>query len=483
MPDKKPTLSIGIVGAGLGGLAAGISLARAGAAVTVLEATQELGEIGAGIQMFGNVSRFLIRTGVDAIIGDNLVQCDELRTWGQGMDSGNNLLGKIDVRKVVRDQGFPWWVVRRDHLHMGLAEGAKRYGVEIVTGFRVGKVEEHGRGEGVSLHSEKGVHRKFDLVVAADGIKSSMRRSVFPDLKPRATSNVAAYRCVVPYEEVFAKIPEARSRIGNTMDVWVGPGGYILLYPLTGGKELNVVTAFEQTRPVTELEDVDVREFRDHYKGWDPFILKVLDLVKETKRWPLLVMPPVKSWSNEDKNIVFMGDSIHGMQNHMAQGAATAMEDGIFLGRVISEVMRGTINLETAIHLYEKKRIPRAFHKQQSAFVNGKLYAVKGDEKIARDKGMDPELKAWDQSVMKPADLPPTYRSWAMFASPAMVPSILYYDAEGDADFAVDEWLMSQGDVDEVTLVSKGLREKWFSAIWDNGVERWRTAKQRKIKL
>lgn len=311
MPSKPTSLSVGIIGAGLGGLTASIALARAGAHVTVLEAAPSLGEIGAGIQMFGNVSRFLIRTGVDRIIGDNLVQCDEVRTWGQDMGRDGlpryPLIGKIDVRKVVRDQGFPWWVVRRDHLHMGLAEGARRDGVEIVTDFRVGRVEEHGQESGVTVHSERGVKRKFDLVVGADGIKSYTRRALFPELKPRATSNIAAYRAVVKYEEVFARIPEARSKIGNTMDIWVGPGGYILLYPLTGGTELNVVTAFEQSRPVTELEEVDVQEFRDHYKGWDPFILKVLDLVPDTKRWPLLVLPPVKSWSNEDKNIVLMG--------------------------------------------------------------------------------------------------------------------------------------------------------------------------------
>ena len=166
-----------------------------------------------------------------------------------------------------------------------------------------------------------------------------------------------------------------------------------------------------------------------------------------------------------------------------AQGAATAMEDGIFLGRIVSEVIRGTITLETAIHLYEKKRIPRAFHKQQSAFVNGQLYAVKGDEKSARDRNTEPEIKAWDSSVTKPAELPPTYRTWQMFASPTAVASILNYDAESDADFAVDEWLMNQGDVDETTLVSKGLREKWWSAIHDNGVGRWEDVRKGKAKL
>lgn len=50
----RNNVHIGIVGAGIGGLAAAIAIARAGATVTLLEATTELGEIGAGIQVFSS---------------------------------------------------------------------------------------------------------------------------------------------------------------------------------------------------------------------------------------------------------------------------------------------------------------------------------------------------------------------------------------------------------------------------------------------
>lgn len=151
-----------------------------------------------------------------------------------------------------------------------------------------------------------------------------------------------------------------------------------------------------------------------------------------------------------------------------AQGAATSMEDGIFLGRVMSEVIRGSISLETAIHLYEKKRIPRAFHKQQSAFVQGQLLSLKATEQKARDHSTAPEVEAWEQCPAHPAEMSSLHRSWLMFSSTHSVPSILYYDAEGDADFAVDEWLMYQGDKDPKTQVSDGLRAKWRQAIWSS---------------
>lgn len=155
------------------------------------------------------------------------------------------------------------------------------------------------------------------------------------------------------------------------------------------------------------------------------------------------------------------------------------MEDGIFLGRIVSEVLRGTIDLPTGIHLYEKKRIPRAFHKAQSAFVQGQLYSVGDPHTETRNKSISPEVKAWERRPGQTEDLPPTYRTPQLFSNPWSVPSIMYYDAEGDADFAVDEWLMNRGDIDSKTLVSHGLRSKWWNHIWDNGMERWSKMKSK----
>ena len=102
------------------------------------------------------------------------------------------------------------------------------------------------------------------------------------------------------------------------MDAWIGPNGYILLYPLSGGRELNVVTLFTVDYVVTKPEDIDIDEFRNLYKNWNPLIQKILSLVDYTQKWPLLVLPPMKTWSNEHKNVVLLGDAAHCMQNHMA---------------------------------------------------------------------------------------------------------------------------------------------------------------------
>jgi salicylate hydroxylase len=89
----------------MGGLACAIACARQGARVTLLEAARELGEIGAGIQMFSNVSRLLIRWDVDKIIGDDLIALDDINAW----DYTDELIGRFDPKIGKKYSGFPHW--------------------------------------------------------------------------------------------------------------------------------------------------------------------------------------------------------------------------------------------------------------------------------------------------------------------------------------------------------------------------------------
>ncbi|OAL37583.1 hypothetical protein AYO20_03090 [Fonsecaea nubica] len=465
------SLHAGVIGAGMGGLTAAIALRRGGVEVTILEAATELGEIGAGIQIFPNVSRYLIRWGVDEIIGENLVQVDEVRTWGVN----GKVVTRVDPKRVHKFTGFPHLIARRDHLHAGLTESARRHGVEIIVGARVQKLEYTEKSATVT--TTNGDSYTFDIVVGCDGIKSTIRQHLFPEVKPRAPSKVAAYRGVLTYEEIKSKAPEAASILTNTMDMWTGPNGYIMTYPLSGGKELNVVTSFCKDYYVEKMEEVDIDEFRGYYKDYSPAIQSIIELVNYTQRWPLLVMPPMDRWSNEARNVVLLGDAAHCMQNHMGQGAATAMEDGVFLGRVLSEVVRGTLTVPEAVTIYEQKRIPRAWTKQQVSLVSGELNMCSdAQELLKRDASSLPEARGLEDGVVRrpfPA-LPPEYRSWQMFDSPDSVPGIFYYDAEGDADNAACEFLQARdreaGKVDELTMVSDALRKKWWTAVDFNGI-------------
>lgn len=377
MSRQQGRVHVGLCGGGIGGLTAAIALARGGSQVTVLEAAAELGEIGAGIQMTPNVARLLIRYGVSDIIGDDLVQCDRINMRGPD----GSIVGFSDFKSIIKNFGFPWWVVRRDQLLAGLAEGCRRHGVTLVTAARVEKIESDDSTTGVGtwgpkvkVKTEKGDTFEFDFLIGSDGLRSTIRSKLFPDVKPAALTMNAAYRAVIPYEEVFAKIPEARGLLGNNIDVWMAPGSYLISYPMTAGRDFNMVLS-HHTRDghvVVDAEDAKIDELRDSFAGYEPIVRKIVALINESKRWPLLQTGPMHSWTNPAKNIVLMGDAAHSMVNHMAQGAATSMEDGAFLGKVIAEVGRGILTLPEAVGIYEKTRMARAWTKQQASFTNGK---------------------------------------------------------------------------------------------------------------
>ncbi len=384
---------------------------------------------------------------------------------------------RVDPKRVHRITGFPHLIARRDHLHAGLTESARRHGVDIIIGARVEELQCSEKSATVT--TAQGMAYTFDLIVGCDGIKSTIRQHLFPEVKPRAPSKVGAYRGVLTYEEIKAKAPEAASILTNTMDMWTGPNGYIMTYPLSGGKELNVVTSFCKDYYVEKMEEVDIDEFRGYYKDYSPAIQSIIKLVNYTQRWPLLVMPPMGRWSNEYRNSVLLGDAAHCMQNHVGQGAATAIEDGVFLGRALSEVVRGSISIAEAVSIYEQKRIPRTWTKQQVSLVSGELNMCSDSSDLEkRNLSSQPEVVQGlknGQAKRSFPPLPPEYRSWQMFDSPESVPGIFYYDAEGDADNAVCEFLQARdqknGDVDDLTMVSKALRKKWWSSLDFNGVD------------
>lgn len=77
----------------------------------------------------------------------------------------------------------------------------------------------------------------------------------------------------------------------------------------------------------------------------------------------------------------------------MAQGAATAMEDGAFLGRVLREVVSSRLTLPEAISIYEKSRMPKAHFKQRISSLNGYIWHLpEGQAARNRDKAMEVEL-------------------------------------------------------------------------------------------
>jgi salicylate hydroxylase len=179
------------------------------------------------------------------------------------------------------------------------------------------------------------------------------------------------------------------------------------------------------------------------------------------------------SWSNKNKTVVMVGDAVHAMQNHMAQGAGTAIEDGAFLGQAISEVVRGVITVPEAVALFEQRRMPKAWIKQQLSFHSGSMYSLTSPEdRQGRNRAGRYEVARWEHNPARHESMSHVeYRSWIVSRCAETVKSLWYYDAEADADNAVLEYLMNKGHVDDFTQMSDNLSRKWRSIASGNGVD------------
>lgn len=336
-----------IVGAGLGGVAFAALMAQAGFEVDIYEQAQALGEIGAGIQMSPNACRVLDSLGLMERLRACAAHPTEYRF--RLFDTGE-VLQKIPLGQAYRERhGVPYMTVHRADLHRILTErlaeldpGAMHL-AERVTGF-----DEDERG--VRLAFASGTQVAGDLLVGADGVRSLIRDRILGPTAIEFTGD-QAWRLMVPAE----RLPEhARP---STVDIWVGPGRHVVVYPLRGGRLVNFVGLVEDER-WTESSWTAARPREDakaDFEGWHGEVQAIIDAADRDAcyRWALNLRKPVGNWRTD--RAVLLGDAAHATLPYMAQGAAMAIEDAAVLCRSLQR----DVPLPTALEDYQQARLPR----------------------------------------------------------------------------------------------------------------------------
>ncbi|KAF2402274.1 FAD/NAD(P)-binding domain-containing protein [Trichodelitschia bisporula] len=380
-------LRIAISGAGLAGLAAGIALARRGHTVTIFEATPALSEVGAGIQIPPNSARLLARWGVEALFQDQCVLPAGIafRRWESG-----DVIGWTDLGEQFKERyGAGYWVIHRAHFHAAMYERAVEFGVEVRTAARV--VEYDLEGTGVRL--ESGEVCGADVVVAADGIKSTARGAILgPEDKPPVLVGFAAYRATVSTDKMRADPDTAWLLDNPSINCWIGDGRHVMSYTIAGGSSFNMVLSHpESTDPSTWRQETALSDMRSHFVGWDPRLTKLISMVTHTLKWPLLTLPaPLPRW--RANHTIIIGDAAHAMLPYMSQGAAMGIEDGAALAVVLNS-LTSKDDIPAALARFEDERRARTAQMMQASFINGRIWHfADGPEQRARDEGMRPEV-------------------------------------------------------------------------------------------
>lgn len=337
-------MRIAIIGAGITGLALAAALDRAGISCTVFERANELGEVGAGIQLAPNAVRLLHRLGLEKDLEAVGVPSAgiELRHWEHGGRIGHIPLGLECEHRF----GAPYYLVSRPDLHAALLRRVPLDAVRLsmsCSGFE-------SSSDGVRLFFSDGTVESADLVVGADGIASTIRSNLAQD-EPRF-SGQTVYRGLAEVRHTPHLGVEPRSWI------WAGPGRHFVCYPVAAGRLINFVATIPTERWDAESwsEPGSLEDVLGAFNGWDSTVHRVIEAAGAVTRWALHVRDADFTWSRE--RVTLAGDAAHPMLPFLAQGATQGIEDAFALAACLKQSTKDTI--PAALERYEAARRPRA---------------------------------------------------------------------------------------------------------------------------
>ncbi|MFE5120922.1 FAD-dependent monooxygenase [Streptomyces sp. NPDC056669] len=350
-------MSVLIAGAGIGGLAAALSLHAAGVGTAVVESAREIRPLGVGINLLPHAVRELIELG----LGDELAAI--------GVATAENVYADRFGRQVFTEprgmaQGYRWpqYSVHRGELQrLLLAAVRERLGADAVrTGTRV--VGFGDAGEEAGPRERGGVCvRLLDratgtveesaarALIGADGLHSAVRAALHPQDGPLLWSGIRMWRGTTRAEPFLS---------GRSMVIVRDGDAELVAYPIGGGR-VNWVCQVRVSEPGPLTGEAawnrvgrlaDVLPYFDHWRlGW----LDVPGLLVnsgEILEYPMVDREPLPWWGSG--RVTLLGDAAHPMYPVGANGASQAVVDA----RVLARELARADDVPTALARYETER-------------------------------------------------------------------------------------------------------------------------------
>ncbi|MFJ7260530.1 FAD-dependent oxidoreductase [Streptomyces globosus] len=308
-----------VVGAGIGGLTAAIALHRRGWDVTVCERAPEPPATGAGIGLAPNALRALDAIGVDAARAAGSAIPD---TMGVRRADGRRLTGAGTAEMAARYGTAPIAVPRPAFtaaLAAALPPRALRYGAAVTA-------VDGAEGPCPTVRTAGGAELPADLVVAADGIRSPLRRAYFPAHPGLHYLGETAWRTIVDAPDLG---------IRAMSETW-GRGERFGITPLADGRFYLYATALAPAG----TRSADPRaELLDRFGSWHDPIPALLDRVRRLDPADVLqndlhdLAAPLPRLHHG--RIAWVGDAAHAMAPNLGQGGCQAIEDAVVLAHLL----------------------------------------------------------------------------------------------------------------------------------------------------
>ncbi len=351
-------MSILIIGAGIAGLTAALSLHQIGVECRVFESVETVEPLGVGINTLPHAVRELTELGLATHLAATAIPTAELAYY-----SKHGQLIWSEPRGLAAGYHWPQFSIHRGELQMLLLVAAReRLGADrILTGHHLASWQETAAGVRASFVDRRGGavvgEAVGDLLIAADGIHSSVRGILYPDEGPPLWNGSILWRGVTR----AAPFLTGRSMImaGHELQKFV-------CYPISraaaerGEAAINWIAerrfhADHQWRREDWNRQGRLTEFLPHFEDWRFGWLDVPALIRGAEdcyEYPMVDRDPLDRWTFG--RVTLLGDAAHPMYPIGSNGASQAILDA----RVLAREIRAHGATEAALRGYEAERRP-----------------------------------------------------------------------------------------------------------------------------
>lgn len=353
-----------VVGGGIGGLAAARALEQTGWEVTLFEQAPQVRAVGAGIGLAPNAVRAMDALG----LGEALRSRSQVQgTIGIRRASGRWLV-RPRAEQVAARFGAPLYALHRANLHRLLLDSLDN--VTVRTGHRATAVTSGRDSARVTLETSAGqLTASADVVVAADGVHSQLRSTLFPAYPGEAYAGYICWRGIVPAEvaQQLGLAATLTETWGRELRLGVATLGDGSVYWFGGAP------APQGAYPDDTLEQVAAR-----FRGWHSPIPEALAATPpEAMLRNDIYYLPARLPSFTQGRVVLLGDAAHAVTPDIGQGACLAIEDAV----VLAAAMANTSDVTAGLYAYDQARRART---QRMTRVSGRAASVlKGRNPVA----------------------------------------------------------------------------------------------------
>ncbi|KAI1501574.1 salicylate hydroxylase [Biscogniauxia marginata] len=355
------SIHIAIIGGGLAGASLANALVRIPRLqIKVFESAPEFSERGAAIGLSRNAQRALrqfIPSAMELLNKAGAVPMRSSRVMiGSGPQAGTFVcdVGDEDPSLVAE----PGLVIHRASLLRELLAPLPR---EVLhANKKVASIQCISDGVSITFHDDQ--VEKFDAVIGADGVFSTVRKHVVPSNEWTATpSGFWDCRNLIPYDRATATIGNEYFELDRQYG-WVGDGAYFLHDVLENKTMVQcVMSGVEDHSPPNRIHTLTRPFLEEKLKSWldGPIAKKMIDLLIDQPRpegYSALEHKATSTYANG--RICIVGDAAHAMTPWQGAGAGQAIEDAMILGALLSELSSAT-DIDAAFQAFDAVRRPR----------------------------------------------------------------------------------------------------------------------------